>query len=446
MRIWVHFAMSMVALAGVDPIALEPLPAAVRAHLLLDSMERGALRGRDALEFAAQAIGQVEEQWPIATTFAITNRSSDVRSRVTSLERGLDRDSLRHRWILQLLRVSPVEAREALLVTREIPDEPKCSDGWTFQRKWRWIAAAAIYQRGFTGREIADGKRLAYFEPLIVTTSVFDYRGIAGFLQGLSGGDERKSLTRLFLSKVAEDHVAPRTFHVLISEGFARELAELGFADPAAFLRKNLASQVCSETVASLDPEEAPAPVVALAAFGISKDDWAAAKDLGRAKLRNYWATERSRTLLRDAQRLRYGPEGGRRDANGFNLLRSEEDRGFERWRMERDDLLSSLESWTENLGGSATAQDLRQICTLFQAIVEAEPSGGSDRAKLEKRYVDFLAQRASGTLPDAEWLSQVEQFVAISPAYPLHLHRHPWMQAYGAYLRAAAAGVGPKP
>jgi hypothetical protein len=441
MRAWAHVAVSMVALAGVDPVALGPLPPAIRAHLLLDSMERGTLRGRDAMEFASQAIGQVDERWAIETTGAITNRSSDIHSLVASMARGLDRDSLRHRWILQLLRDSPVDAREALLLAAELPAEPKCSDGWAFHRKQRWIAAAAVFQRGFTTREIADGKRLAYFEQLLVTSSVMDYRGITAFLKSLPAGEERASLTKLFLSKVADEPVGPRTFHVLISNGFVQDLAELGF-DPAAFVRRNLASQVCTETLTSSDPEDAPAPVKSLAGLGISKDDWADAKDLGAAKVQNYWTTARSRALLKAAQRLRYGAGGGRQDERGFNILQAEEDRELERWRIERDDLLSSLESWTENVGSSATAHDLRQICALLQAIVEAEPAGSADRAKLEKRYADFLAQRASGVLPDAEWLWLVEQFVSASPTYPLHLHRPPWMQAYGTYR--SVAGVKP--
>lgn len=430
----------MVALAGLDPIALGPLPAAIRAHLLLDSMERGLLSGREALEMAGQAAGQVEDEpWAIETTFGITNRSSDVGTRVSALARGLDRDSLRHRWILQLLRVSPVEAREALLIPVELPAEPKCADGFTFHRKWRWLAAAAVYQRAFTAREIADGKRLAYFEPLVLTASVYDYHGLAEFLKGLPNGDERHALTRLFFSKVSDRVIGPRTFHVLASNGFAQELAALGM-DPAAFLRKNLSSQVCRETVVSCDPDEVKPAVAELAVFGIVDEDWAHAKDLGAARVLNYWSTARSRALLSGAQRLRYSAEGNsERDAKGFNLLQPEEVRQLERWRIERDDLVSSLESWTESVGNAATAQDVRQICVLLKGIVEAEPAAGRDRAKLEKRYLDFLVQRGAPTLPHAEWLSRMEEFVATSPQYPLEQHRDPWVQAYGEYRRAIA-------
>ncbi len=156
-------------------------PAELGAHLLLRMVESKLVADR---EWRAELLDQAFRmaagaKHPLGIAFVVgvaQGTDSDIGVLTSALQPGLDQLSIRCRAVTEMLAIESTRARELFNgIPRPRLPTLSCADAFTYRFGIYYRTAEAVFEKGFTPRQRAEGRDTVFLDQMI--------RGIASSLE-----------------------------------------------------------------------------------------------------------------------------------------------------------------------------------------------------------------------------------------------------------------------
>jgi hypothetical protein len=407
----------------------EALPAEFASDVSLTLVENGFVRNRAlkakvitrAFEKASTAQDEVMRR-PFGASVEETSQGLHA---IASSVTGLNRISLQARVVQQVVATDPRKARQ-LFESMQPPQltPVSCNENWYFVPDSYYDALAAILQRDFSDREIADGNRAGYLSSITRHTQY--HVQLVPLARLLSAGDfteqELRTIVPVYAAMLAEVHGDPLSFSILMSAPdrvfgtITRLLTSLARRnlDTRALLQAfrdymvlNFKEPTCDATKSSNGPKSSlPAAIVQfnetfqsrLSAMNLSVIGEDEIKSNAKASgvdepLPSRWNSLTYFQLLESVQNLNT-PLTQKELAEG----RTENDA---KWLSQAQDVLTQLSTWSNE--GEPEADYFHQKAIFLETLAQ-RTIGTSLHAEVLDAFVRFLEQNSYQEVTPVDW------------------------------------------
>lgn len=429
-------------------------PAEIGAHMLLRMVESNLIADRawraELLDQAFRMASGAKHPMRIAGVVGLALRTdSDVGMLTSALEPGLDQLSLRCRAVTEMLASDPKRARELFdEIPRPRPPALSCADAFTYRFGIYYVTAAAIFDKGFTPRERAEGNDTTFLEQLIrsIASPLELESAVEILLKAKLAPDMFAQLLQAYSGVLKQSTADPRTLGAVTNYAFYQRITEL---EPVCarnkagmfplidafrtYLVRYASGPRCAEyisapkgwgrvipsLVGSFNGELRKAAGAAGDAIPpISEDEMKPAKIEGKGKAYGYWEKPATKELLNDLKRLRFGltdeqekavsKRGPRPDQMAPYLDQAE--RSTSEWEAEFRQFLERLETWKKD-HDERDIDFFHQVSIAHYALTSLVPPGPLQVRAFES-YFRHLAQSSVRIDDPAQWFQHVSELL----------------------------------
>jgi len=396
------------------------LPPEFQADALLQIVEsRGGLDPalkKDLIQQAATIARQAKNAYPKVTAHGV-NADSRQAFAASALNLKLDRLSLETHAIRMMLPLDPSNARVMFQQEMQKPTPPNgaCSDALVPQLDDYYDAAAQIFARGFTPKEIAREEHIAMLLQVIagvkapyevgpaarMISSVnlapqhFEaaLNAFTARLEGISHDD--RSFTETGLA--TQQEIATLASHAA-SAGISRTSLARGYRK---YLTSNYSKSRCADSAGARiagNPTTSPIDWFNLSDLRgdlpmIDIKEISARDGDGKIQVDAYWSTPDSERILSAARALRMSPGG---------VMYSAQERSTSEWNQKLQDFFEQANGWKQS-GDESDLDFFNQKALVYESLIEVCPPGDG-RQRMMAAFIDFLTHSNTASQAPVDW------------------------------------------
>ncbi len=432
-------------------------PPELGADILLWLVDRGRIPAKEqrlelieqSFEIAAQA------KFPYPETAAVGAAGN------TDSSPGIRRSAVGDRFSTLGLRCRAVRAALALDKARALalfrrialgPFPPlSCDDALAPALSVYYETLREVASSAFSPKDRQEERHLELIEAAVRNVAIpRQLEPVARLLLGFPLSLERSTdFAGALAASLKQMSVDPRSFASATYEfsqavlGLSRSLRAGGIstvplaAAAATYLTRHLRGEVCAETV---DPKTGGAemrrtvelvlndgvlkPSGATDIAPLNFEELKPKSVAGRAKFSDYWQEGRSREIMAQYKRLRFGTreqqdEYNRRERrkDGMAHFLPEELRRTREWETQAREFLNELDRWTLH-HDEPEIDFFHELCLQYSALLAIIPAGPLYDSVLQT-YISFLKTSPMEREDPPEWLVHVKRLFTITDATP---------------------------
>jgi hypothetical protein len=364
---------------------------------------------------------------------ALAGTEVDTRSGYLgrAFDHALDTLSLQSRAVSAMVGLDPQKARTLFSEIR-LPDLRllSCNDPLVYDLTSFYQALTNLMNSGFTPKEKAEGRDLAFLEPYARSIQFHAQAGpfaklldevhvqarqrremadlLAGALERVRG--DARSFTAA--TTIYKFDLLPPITNLLTKLDETEDLSPALLQALRAYLVANSQNERCADLYFNgQDPKSLPQPLQYFNEWlktrgqsaeiaPIDTEELKGAQILPGPTYQAYWRSPAAKALLTGTKRLRFGDSG--------TQISLDERKSFS-WSLELSDYLRELESWKPD-DRDTLADFFHQKCVLYESLVELVPEKRA-LLKIIDSFVRFLELNSFQTESRIEWFMHFEGF-----------------------------------